>query len=320
MRISCIFTFLFVIATCAPAVSPVHAWTRPGHMVTAAIAYEDLMATDPALVDQIVEIMSAHPEPGPFEVAIGRAEGGARKQRIFFEIARWADDIRRSEYDHPTWHYRFRPIEDPLSPPPKAPPYAASGSAFEALALNMSVAQNPKASTAERAVALCWIFHIVGDIHQPLHTAELFSSRWPDGDNAGGRAYLIDPDSKQVVNLHWFWDDAVHRQAEPEAALARARDLMTRFPRSHFAAGFARDGGRPAAIEVWEEESYQIARSLAYRPDAPRAATVDQAVLPTKPYIRDSKGVAEQRITIAGYRLANLLRSLFVKDTSATQR
>src|SRR5215472_5814982 len=26
-----------------------------------------------------------------------------------------------------------------------------------------------------RAIALAWLFHLVGDIHQPLHTAQLFT-------------------------------------------------------------------------------------------------------------------------------------------------
>ncbi|MBV2150076.1 hypothetical protein KRZ98_17680 [Sphingobium sp. AS12] len=179
MRRSIVFTMIAIVIVVSP--SPAQAWTRPGHMAVAAIAYRELARDHPLIVDKIVTLMADHPEPGPFEVAIGRAEGRARAERIFLEIARWPDDVRRSEYDHPTWHYRFRPVIDSAAPPPAPPPYAASGSASEALALNIGMARNPRASNAERAVALCWIFHIVGDVHQPLHAAELFSSRFPEG-------------------------------------------------------------------------------------------------------------------------------------------
>src|SRR3546814_1551374 len=48
--------------------APAAAWTRPGHMVSAAIVYQDLMTTDPEVVREILRIIEAHPDRGPFEV------------------------------------------------------------------------------------------------------------------------------------------------------------------------------------------------------------------------------------------------------------
>lgn len=287
------------------------AWSRPGHMVTAAIAYRELMASDPKVVARIIEILASHPEPGPFEVAIGRATGQRRVERIFMEIPRWSDDIRGSEYDHPTWHYVVRPLVDPASPPPATPWYATSGSAAEALALNISVARNPRASAKERAIALCWIFHIVGDVHQPLHSAEYFSKEWPDGDFAGDKIFLVDPKSGETVKLHWFWDDAVHQLAESDQALSRAQELTARFSRSAFRQELERDAQRPGDVNSWSLESYEIARTVAYRADGPRARDPAKAIPPTPAYVSDSKDAAERRLTLAGYRLADVLRSLF---------
>jgi hypothetical protein len=43
-----------------------------------------------------------------------------------------------------------------------------------ALTENESVVK--KESDGERkAIALAWLFHLTGDIHQPLHTAQLFT-------------------------------------------------------------------------------------------------------------------------------------------------
>ena len=78
-------------STWALAVTPAAAWTRAGHMVSAAIAYHDLAMRDPKVIEQVVAIMAHHPERGPFEVAIGRATGEDRKRRIFMQIARWPD-------------------------------------------------------------------------------------------------------------------------------------------------------------------------------------------------------------------------------------
>jgi S1/P1 Nuclease len=35
-----------------------------------------------------------------------------------------------------------------------------------------------------RAIALTWLFHLVGDIHQPLHTAQLFTAEYPKATGA----------------------------------------------------------------------------------------------------------------------------------------
>jgi S1/P1 Nuclease len=37
----------------------------------------------------------------------------------------------------------------------------------------------------QKAIALAWLFHLVGDIHQPLHTAQLFTVEYPKGDRGG---------------------------------------------------------------------------------------------------------------------------------------
>jgi S1/P1 Nuclease len=49
-----------------------------------------------------------------------------------------------------------------------------------AMTENESMAK--KESDAERrAIAIAWLFHLVGDIHQPLHTAQLFTTEYPQG-------------------------------------------------------------------------------------------------------------------------------------------
>jgi hypothetical protein len=38
-----------------------------------------------------------------------------------------------------------------------------------------------KTEPERSAVALAWLFHLVGDIHQPLHTAQLFTADYLTG-------------------------------------------------------------------------------------------------------------------------------------------
>jgi hypothetical protein len=291
------------------------AWTRPAHMVSAAIAYDQLVAQDPQIVAAIMDLMSHHPDPGPFQVAIGRATGAERTQRIFLEMARWPDDIRGGFQDHPTWHYAFRPYVDPRNPPPRKPPDVISGSAHSALALNVEMASNPRAAPSERAVALCWIFHIVGDIHQPLHTAELFARQFPTGDQGGGLAYVVEPNSTEPEIFHWYWDDLVHRSGEPQTVFARARQLEQSLPRASFKE-LSVDPAHVADSVAWAAESYVLASSLAYR--AELAAAPGQAKPLSADYVAQTTAAAERRVTLSGYRLADLLRHIF-SSTSLTQ-
>jgi len=286
---------------------PAFAWTRAGHMVTAAIAYDELMASDPRIVDRIVDMLSHHPERGPFEVAVARTTGAERTRRIFLETARWPDDIRGGAYDHPSWHAAFRPIIDPQEPPPKSPPDIVGYEAFEALPLNVHMVEDTRAPDYDRAVALCWVFHIVGDIHQPLHTGELYSRDFPDGDRGGSRAFVLDPKTHQPINLHWFWDDRVSQSDEPDDAFARAHELERKYPRAHFVAELAKTGG----ITAWADESYAAAKAVAYAPNRPRAKSAADAKPVDDAYMKASTDTAEQRLTLAGYRLADLLHRIF---------
>lgn len=296
-----------LLAIALPSIAS--AWSRPGHMVSAAIAYQELSAQEPRIIEKIVSLAERHPDRGAFEVAIGRATGAERSRRIFMEIARWPDDTRGSIHDHPTWHYSSRPLVDTASPPSKLPDDVAQGSALEAFALSLNVAGDDRASAGERAVALCWVFHLVGDMHQPLHSVSRVSKRFPEGDRGGSLQFVRDPQTNDPVTLHWFWDDNVSRDGEPEAAVQRARELMSRFPRAQFTE--LRSFQSTTEFSAWTQESHQLASTVAYGPAFSASDSANQAREVSARYLEESTKVAEQRLTLAGYRLTEVLRSAF---------
>lgn len=297
--------FVMAAAAIALPAASASAWTRPGHMVAAAIAYDELMREDPRLVTEILRLLAAHPDPGPFQVAIDRTEGAERDRRLFLQMARWPDDVRGGSHDHPTWHYRLIPIADVGAATPAA---SAKGSGVEALALNLSVARDPRAPAADRAVALCWILHLVADFHQPLHSAERVGPAWPQGDEGGSKVFVRDQISGKPVSLHWFWDDSISRDGSAAAAFAKARDLNARFPRARFAAQLSPPVARADASSRWLGESHDLAATLGYRPDGPRATSPETAVPPAPAYLQAVEQAAEQRLALSGYRLADLLK------------
>jgi hypothetical protein len=58
------------------------------------------------------------------------------------------------------------------------------------LAENESMVKNDN-DPQRKAIALAWLFHLVGDIHQPLHTAQLFNADYPQGDRDGNETVYV---------------------------------------------------------------------------------------------------------------------------------
>jgi S1/P1 Nuclease len=288
----------------AVGIQQADAFSQEGHMLTGAIAYEELRLKSPKTLGILVELMSQHPDRGSFEIALGHATGEDRTRRLLMEMARWPDDIRKSTYDHPTWHYASRPLIDAKSPPPNKIGDAAAGSAVEAFFLNISVARDSRAPSAERAVALCWVLHLVGDIHQPLHAADGYSATYPGGDHGGNTRYIIDPVTQKPISLHWYWDQAANRSGD--AAPIRATELLTQYPRS----AFPQLGGLADDFNVWARESYALARTTAYRSDLVTGADETHASALMVTYVTGSQRIAERQATLAGYRIADLLMPL----------
>src|ERR1041384_2115973 len=82
------------------------------------------------------------------------------------------------------WHYidfPFKPEGEPPSIQVVQPPRE---NIVTAIVENERIMLSGSES-ARRGIALSWLFHLIGDIHQPLHAAQLFSREYPDGDRGG---------------------------------------------------------------------------------------------------------------------------------------
>lgn len=85
-----------------------------------------------------------------------------------------------------------------------------------AMAENESVVKNEN-DAERRAIALARLFHLVGEIHQPLHAVQLFTTDYPNGDRGGNQVTQVG----QPMNLHRFWDWRDYLQLEPNPATKR---------------------------------------------------------------------------------------------------
>src|SRR5262249_11847728 len=105
---------------------------------------------------------------------------------LFMQAARWADDIRGNDKQqhHALWHYinwPFKPEQQPARVQTKGPEQV---NILTAMAENQRIVVNEN-DAGRKAIGLGWLFHLVGDIHQPLHTAQLFTVDYPKGDRGG---------------------------------------------------------------------------------------------------------------------------------------
>lgn len=228
-------TGLVVVLIVGAMASSAHAWDHGGHMASASIAFAEIERSRPDLIEKIGRVLLAHPDPAPFAVAAGESSGKGRVRHNFIECARWPDDARFTIHDRPVWHTaRWALVAEDAPPEAKAAAAARagkpSGQAIESLILNYAVLSNPEAKPAERATALCWVLHVTGDIHQPMHVTDLFSKQFPAGNAAGTLSYVADPLRDSTMPLHMLWDSNTLRSTELEEIDRRAREYTKKHP------------------------------------------------------------------------------------------
>ena len=107
-----------------------------------------------------------------------------RARFAFMQAATWPDEIRKTPDDRPIWHYIDLPIVAPGYTPSPAALVIVQPNAETQIGAETKLLTTASASDQERAVALCWVEHLIGDVHQPLHDVSLFSATFPKATRA----------------------------------------------------------------------------------------------------------------------------------------
>jgi hypothetical protein len=305
-----VLPFALVILT-AVAPSRALAWYNAGHMVSGAIAYDVLKKDSPDTIAKVVALLKKHPDYKARWAE--RVEGMAEADRdvyLFMLVACWADDVQgQRRYEHPKWHYinlPFKPRGEPDSVRPAKPSEENILTAFKE---QYETLKDKCAGEEARSLALRWVCHLVGDAHQPLHTASLFTTNWPEGDRGGNLFSIRVRENSTPIPLHRLWDGLVLGTQGFKTVRNRAIALRNRKE-------LARDRLtelKEKAFKNWvTKESYELATKVAYLDGKLKGGT-EQAVAPVLPegYLQKAKRVGERQIVLAGYRLANLLKKAF---------
>ncbi|MBX7102453.1 MAG: S1/P1 nuclease [Gemmataceae bacterium] len=303
--------FLLVVLTFAVSSRSALAWNKAGHMVTAAIAYAVLKEEKPEAIPRIIAILKEHPQYeslwAPRLAALPRATEDEKDMYLFMQAARWPDDARSDEEFHrSTWHYinlPFKPAKEPASVRPLPPDPDNIVRAYE---LNLGKAKDRKEEGDDRAVSICWVFHLIGDAHQPLHTSSLYTTVYPRGDKGGNKFYIRAKPGASGITLHQYWDDMIIGSERFQSVRNRATELRLR-------PEFAKEKLpelKELSFEKWvSAESFPLVVSAVYR-NGLLAGGVDapSAVALPDDYSKVCKPIAEKMAVLAGRRMAAACR------------
>ncbi|MDB6124330.1 MAG: hypothetical protein JWQ71_3323 [Pedosphaera sp.] len=279
------------------------AWSGAGHMVIAAEAYKEL---SPELQTKVSEVLKSHPDYTKWEKAYQKesSSGLALGQYVFMRASTWPDEIRRDDRGdvHSHWHYVNYPLIGPAFAFQSGP--ATNDDIVFGIIQNEKVLTEAGASKEARAVALSWLIHLVGDIHQPLHCAVLINDTYhlPAGDKGGNDFYIKPAD--EPIRLHSLWDGLLGKSYDPRPSANYAIQILSEHPRKSLA-----ELAKNKTAKDWSLESRTIALERGYlRGKLAGSKTQESAPPLPSDYTKNAKVIAERRAALAGYRLADELR------------
>jgi osmotically-inducible protein OsmY len=313
-----LFTFAF----------PAFAWDDSGHKLVAYIAWQQM---SPEAREKAVKILLNAPEDSQLNALyptppdedfttypIGARSKAAKQRDYFMIVAYWADIIRnrkyekRSKYHHGTWHYLDTYWRESNGKIETLPEMENDKENVVERLFEFDKVLRSDAKDAEKAIALAWIIHLSGDVHQPLHASGRVTAEEPKGDQGGNTFSLSPKNAPRKENLHWFWDSIVVRTvprkadaSDAEYLLPIGNAIMKKYPLAKM-----QNLLEIGKFDAWQQESFKIASTRLY----PKTLLRDQ--MPSAAYNKMAFDIAEQQIAIAGYRLGTWLNQIFGERTA----
>ena len=271
------------------------AWSTLGHLVVCELAFQSVTPQTRVVIKRLAK---SDVEP---------------RFRTFAQGCVWADTIRKRLPEYDPDHYLNVPRNRQSIRSSDCPEQRRC--VLTAIARDRAIASNPEYDDYQRWRSLKLLGHWVADLHQPLHVSY-------EDDRGGGLIKVdVSPELCDRENLHQVWDDCLVRWAMMSGGeqLSVKAFVSSLLQQTHYSRG----AGRPIS---WAQESYDLVRQpgLGYCLEAGsdclyskytrRYVSGNQA--PPRPkkvlkisrqYMDEHARVVEQRLRIAGLRLAVIL-------------
>lgn len=263
-----------------------------GHMVVARIAW-DVMT--PAARREVLDLVKVEDNPASHKPT-------PAKDRDQFTASTYMDDIRPTFSSN---HYINQPMDvkgQPLDKDPDRP------NSVTFIKDNIRILEDSSATREQKAEALRYTMHLVGDLHQPLHCATRVSPAHPEGDRGGGSFEVQWQGHSGRTSIHSIWDEAagsftyIQRPLRP-VDKKQLQEMAERIEKSYPMKQYKIEA-RDVEPEHWAAEGFAIARKDAY-------TGIRENGIVSAAYEQKVQGIMEQEAALAGYRLGNLLNDIF---------
>jgi len=269
-----------------------------GHEIIAVIAYGRLTPAARKQVDALLAADKKDKSTAP----------------DFVSRATWADKYRDSDRNstkiryNATEHWHFVDIELDNAdldagcnqhPPLPSGTAASAGPADDCVVdkIEQFTAELRNASTAkaEKILALKFVLHFVGDVHQPLHAAD-------HQDRGGNLVSVLFGNPAKTGNLHAYWDTELVRRlgSDPKTVAGSLNKKITKAQASDWSMTGPRD---------WVLESFGKAKGVAYNFSGEAIVDDHGTSVPRLDAVYDARAlpVMREQLSKAGVRLAAVL-------------
>jgi hypothetical protein len=254
-----------------------YSWNALGHRLVAQIAYHHLTKQAKQIFNHYNHALDKQYQP-----------------QNLVNAAVWLDSLNDQNQ---LWLAKKHYINIPFTRDDTPLILPAEVNAVSAIKEAVAVLSSQQKTEFAKGVSLRILLHVVADLHQPMHAVSQFSVRHPQGDQ-GGNLYRLGSNSI-ASNLHAYWDKGGgflnKKRRYSQAQLNRKAYSIEK----HWPCRLARMNLEP---NVWAEESHKLAVNKAYQ--------IKAGQKPDKRYQRMVKMVSEQRLALAGCRLAAVLNKL----------
>eukprot|EP01029_Cantina_marsupialis_P009265 TRINITY_DN2163_c0_g1_i2.p1 TRINITY_DN2163_c0_g1~~TRINITY_DN2163_c0_g1_i2.p1 ORF type:complete len:378 (+),score=136.72 TRINITY_DN2163_c0_g1_i2:95-1228(+) len=301
-------TFLSAILFALTLFSNVHCWNDHGHYLVAAIAQSELSP-------EILKIVGSY---------LSESSDIFKDEGDFIMAASWADRVKWTEHMglFKTMHYITHPVLLDGYTPAEAIPEQNVNVVF-ALKEAWTTLTAAEADDWTKAIGFRLAIHMTGDVHQPLHCSSSFDTdHTAPGGDIGGNARKCCPDQTNYHNLHDLWDTSCTQYPDMDFPLTdtdmaqiakEAAALKKEFPRSKFDGEGKLGTVTRSSFMTWSWESKDAAVAVAYK--QLDEFTGHQATTNApESYLANAKPVARERLALAGYRLVDVLETLYQKQ------
>jgi hypothetical protein len=250
---------LFAVILIAVSIIDACAWSAPGHMTVAAIAYRDLSPGERQKLDTILQ---SHPQFQSWRDAFPESVPNL-DQALYVAMAAslWPDQIRNHNdpSTFPNWHFVDYPLIEPSFPDRGSP--TPQDDILFGIGESEAILRSSSSAAQDKAEKLIWLIHLVGDIHQPLHCATLVNSIYPapEGDRGGNAFFVKVSPTGSPRKLHSLWDGLLGTGTAANARLTRsalnnAIRLQSVYPRAALP-----ELQSHHSVEGWSKESRESA-------------------------------------------------------------